>query len=707
MSATSAQLAHPDRRTPPRRTFTADSPLSWRTARVMRLALRRAAPPERIGILEWAERERVLAPGTTALPGPYRAEITPWVPHILAAMTRPGVRKVLCQKSAQVAWTDGVLNNFVGWMIDTNPGPMLLVFPKEDAAKKYARKKLEPMIRATDTLAARVDLTSRKGASSTLLRIFPGGWLQLAGGNSPSNLKSDPCKFVAVEEPDDLPHDVRGQGGAIEIAEARKKTFPDHLVLIGGTPTIKGMSTIEDEMKPSTRTRFWVPCHECGDSHVLAWDNVSWQRDPNRRHPVFGDSLPETAVYVCPHCGSPWTDAQKVANCQHMEPRDEQPGANVVGFYLNELMAGWEDSRLARLVERYLTAQHEVDQGRPGALIEFYNQTLGEAYEVIGDAPEEAELQSLVESYAPWSTGAGGLVVTGFADVQHDRLHVNVYAWGRNLERWLVAREVLVGNTIDKTDPVWCELDALLARPVAHPTGATLRIRAFGIDAGDGQTSDAVYTWVRQHQRRLVAGADHWRHMPGIKVIATKGSSVEKSEVFQPLRQSVDVNRTGKAAKYGLRVHMIGVSKAKDQVVASLKLTAQQRDGAARFHFHRDTPADFFEQLTSEVKVPVGPRRTEWQVRRGRRNEDLDCTVGCLHGAYMLRLHQMTDGQWRALEKQMAQPDLLAPVEEGTEDEAMEEGTPAAEPEVMPPPAPRPPRRPPRRGGSWVTGWRG
>jgi phage terminase large subunit GpA-like protein len=58
----------------------------------------------------------------TASPGRYNPNITPWVFGMHEALDDPRVQKVVCMKSAQVAWTDGVLLNYIGRRIDDERG---------------------------------------------------------------------------------------------------------------------------------------------------------------------------------------------------------------------------------------------------------------------------------------------------------------------------------------------------------------------------------------------------------------------------------------------------------------------------------------------------------------------------------------------------------------------------------------------------------
>lgn len=104
------------------------------------------------------------------------------------------------------------MGNAIGKWIDLDPSPILILFPKAEAAKQYVAEKLEPMISATKRLRKKVDLRSRKLQQRQDFKRFPGGFLKMVGSNSPSSVKSTPVPRVAVEEPDDCNLNLRGQG---------------------------------------------------------------------------------------------------------------------------------------------------------------------------------------------------------------------------------------------------------------------------------------------------------------------------------------------------------------------------------------------------------------------------------------------------------------------------------------------------------------
>ena len=591
------------------------------------------------------------------MPGRYSLAITPYLRGILECINDRSVRKIVCRKSAQVGWTDGVVNNYLGYTIHVDPAPIGIMFPRDQTAKDYNVEKLLPMIEASPVLNELVNVKSRTLDNTQNRKRFPGGFLKLFGSNSTGGVKSTPFKRIVVEEPDDCNLNISGQGDSIKLAEERVKTFHDHKILAGGTPSIKGISSIDAEMEISDKRVFEVPCHDCGEAHALHWDNVKWRSsDTHTVHAVFGTARPETAAYACPHCGSLWNDAQKSRNIRRAEElgfgwRATAEFRGVAGFYLNELYSPFKESNMSRLVEKYLIALHEMEQGDPGSMIAFTNSSKGEPYEYKTDTPEADDLRRRAEKYSEMTVPWGGLILTAGVDVQHDRLAVIIRAWGKGEESWLVYWGELFGSTLAANAGAWLDLDKLLDREFTHASGAALRISAYSVDSSDGVTTETVYTYVRGRLNR--------------KAMAIKGASEatdDRREIFSAPKV-VDLNKKSKASKFGMRVHIVGTSRAKDTIVENrLKLTGA---GPGRMHWYADVRSDYWDQLVSEVKAPhrTVKNKKVWQKRAGVRNEALDCEVYCLHAARSLKTNLMRDAHWAAFEARIRQRTLLAPME--------------------------------------------
>lgn len=659
----------------------------------------------------------------TARPGVYNPDITPWVPGIHDALDDPAVHEIVCMKSAQVAWTDGVLLNYIGKRIDIDPCPMILMFAKDQAAKEFNDEKFTPMVEATPRLASKIPITARRDKDNRWqFKGFPGGFLKFVGSNSPSSVKSTPAPFVAVEEPDDCNTNVREQGDTITLLKERTKSFPRRKVVFGGTPTIEGFSRIEAAYKASDQRRFWVPCPHCGEHQVLAWEHVKWQEDSESQHEVFGHVKPETARYCCPHCSALWTDAEKNRAVRLAEWRADAPFRGVAGFYINELYSPFPGSQMPRLVEKYLSAQHALAQGDDTKMRSFRNNTEGLPYAYRSDIPEAGDVRQRAEDYEEFTVPIGGLVLTAGVDVQHDRLAVIIRAWGRGEESWLVYWGEIPGSTLNPEGGAWKDLDLLLRQEFKHATGSTLRISAVSIDGSDGNRTEIVHAYVRAR-----------RHLRYMTVKGASEQTDDRREIFSTPRK-VDPGKQLRPAKHGLETFIVGTARAKDLILETrIKL---EGNGPGRIHGYGKVRPDYWEQLVSEVKAPsrLNRNRKTWTKKAGVRNEALDAEVYALHAARSVKTNLMHEVHWAAIEIRLRQRTLIDPViaeakpatQEGEEEQMLSPDAGASdgpkvptdkaapgERETVQTPAPRAPvqrkaRRPGRSGpaggfkvGSW------
>lgn len=638
------------------------------------------APPEELSTLEWSERYRILSKEeTNDYPGPYDLDNTPALRGILAECEPGKNKRVVVQKSAQLGYTAGVVCNVLGKHVHWDPCVQVVMFPREKSAKDFDAEKFSPMVRATPVLAERIRLKSRSDGNSATRKHYPGGLAKFVASNSPADVKSTSAKIRIVEEPDDTNKDVKGQGNAIALLRERGKTIRNSFELIGGTPTAKGASEIEKEMRTTDQRKFMVTCHHCGDRHSPVWDNVvipghdlapEQLADPDidARYPVrdvYGRARWEDAYYVCPHCGSPWTEEERIANIRtasRIEPYfGWEPTAESAdpGFYCNELLSVFDGSRIPLLAEKYLKAQYEMDHGEPEKMVAFWNSSLGLCWEYSGELPEEEELRNRAEAYGEWTVPAGALVPTLTVDVQHDRLALTCWVVGRGEEMWLAYWGEIYGQTVVPHQGAWVELEQILDKTIATPAGIPLRIAAVGIDCSDGQTSEASYSFVRKHDRGMAR-----------PVLALKGASDDEGriEIWTPPKP-IDPNRKAtKASRYGVQVHIVGTAKAKDLILGWAQEGGRVRlagSGAGRMHWYKSVRDDFYEQMLSEIKIPsrTNPRKRAWKARTDRRNEALDCTVYAVYLSRHLRLHLRRPGQWDLDELRLRQGVLLAPPE--------------------------------------------
>jgi phage terminase large subunit GpA-like protein len=571
-------------------------------------------PPPELTVSQWADRERFLSPESSAEPGRWRTSRVPYLREIMDAVNDPAIKKIVVIKSSQVGFTQGVLSNMLGYFIDQDPAPVLVIQPTLEMAEAWSRDFLAPMIRDTPTLRAKVsDPRSRDSDNSIRRKQFPGGQLTVIGSNSPSGLRMRPVRIVFADEIDAWPVSAGSAGDPLALAENRATTFWNRKTLIGSTPLHKDTSVILREYEQSDRRQFHVPCPACGELQTLKWRGegdigVRWDRGPS------GEHLPETALYVCEHCGVLWTDSERHAAIGRGKWIAEHPGGSIAGFKISSLLSPFLS--LADIVRKFLANKDDIDTLRT-----FVNETLGEPWEDFSEKVDGTSLIARGESYSRQSIPAGVQIVTAGIDTQADRLEIQVVGWGAQEESWLLAHEVLHGDPAQET--VWQELDAMLLAPFHNENGRELRIRAACIDTG-GHHANQVYAFCRPRRGR--------------RIFPTKG--IAGPRPVWPRRASKTHDKRNE-------VFLIGVDTAKDALYGRLRIP---RVGPGYIHFPvgQGFDEEFFRQLTSEQVVTrkrEGRPYRVWVLPPGRRNEALDCNVLALAGRLSIRVRIVAEQQ--------------------------------------------------------------
>src|SRR5690606_26460883 len=597
-------------------------------------------PDPDLTVSQWADRHRMLAPRASAEPGRYRTARTPYMREIMDALS-PGsaAQRIVFMKAAQVGATEAG-NNWIGFAIHQAPGPMLAVQPTVELAKRNSRQRVDPLIDESPELRSRVKPARSRDAGNTMLsKEFAGGILIMTGANSAVGLRSTPARYIFLDEVDAYPASADEEGDPVTLAEARSLTFAHRRkIFLVSTPTIRGLSRIEREFEASDQRRFFVPCPHCGAMQWLKFERLRWEK-----------GRPETASYQCGDCEQPIAEHHKTAMLDAGEWRATAEAADpsTVGFHLSALYSpvGWLSwARIARA--------WEAAQGSDEAIKAFRNTVLGETWIETGEAPDWQRLYDRRERWKPGTVPAGGLFLTAGADVQKDQIEVDIWAWGRGLESWLVDHVVIPRSSRGTGGPdsmAWSDLTRLLERSWPHQHGAHLRIARLAVDTG--YETSAVYAWARRQgfaQVAPVKGAEGFNR---------------SSPVSGPTY--VDATEAGKRLRRGARLWTVAVSTFKAETYRYLRLerpTAEDLAEGAVFpagtiHLPQWVEDEWLKQLVAEQLVTVrtkrGFARLEWQKLR-ERNEALDCRVYARAAAWIAGADRWSDAKWRDLEDQLA-----------------------------------------------------
>ena len=222
-------------------------------------------PEQPLTVSEWADRHRRLSSKASAEPGPWRTGRTPYLREPMDCLSSTSnVQRVVMMFAAQTGKTESG-SNWLGYVIDHAPGPMLLVQPTVEMAKRLSKQRLESLVTETPALAAKIAPSRSRDSGNTMFsKEFPGGMMLLTGANSATGLRSTPCRYIFCDEVDAFPLDVDGEGDPVSLAEKRATTFARRKILLTSTPTVKDFSRIEAEYERSDQRRYFVPCPSCG-----------------------------------------------------------------------------------------------------------------------------------------------------------------------------------------------------------------------------------------------------------------------------------------------------------------------------------------------------------------------------------------------------------------------------------------------------------
>ncbi len=550
-------------------------------------------------VSEWADRYRILSSSASAEPGHWRTARTPYLREIMDCLSPyDPAQRVVVMAGAQIGKTE-CGNNWIGYVVHHAPGPMLMVQPTVEIAKRVSKQRLAPMIAATPVLRERVaEARSRDSGNTVQVKEFEGGLLIVTGANSSAGLRSMPIRFLFMDEVDEYPGDVDGQGDPVALAEKRTETFSRRKTLLTSTPTIKGLSRIEREYLGSDQRRYFLPCPTCGHLDHLTW------RDLGHHRMEWEEGRPETAHMVCGGCEARVAERHKTEMLMRGQWRPTAPSdGHSVGFHLSALYSpmGWKSWE--QCVAEFIRAKED-----PFRLKTWVNTVLGETWEERGDSVAAGALTARLERYpAEVPTGVGALVAA--VDVQGDRLEAVVKGYGAGEESWLIAFTQIHGDPA--REHVWLELDKFLIQSFDHESGQKMRVECTVVDSGGAHT-EHVYRYARARANR--------------RVFPIKGGSI----AGRPL-----VDRPSRHNRYQVFLFVLCVDTGKDIVLSRLHIPSS---GPGYVHLPDWVDDEYLAQLTAEkaIRKYVKGRGAvrEW-VKLRERNEALDLEVYALAALYI------------------------------------------------------------------------
>lgn len=671
-------------------------------------------PHEELTVSEWADRYRkVSAESGSRYPGDWLTARVPYLRQVMDCLhpDHPA-RTVTMRTSAQVGKSE-IIVNWLGFIVDRAPGSMLIVLPSLDEAVKFNRVKIQPTIDASPQIRHRVrpENSRDEAASTSAFKRFAGGFAQITTASSSKGLQMISVRYLAMDEVSEYPTDTDGRGSPIDQARARQKSFGDMAKeYASSTPGIVGECRVTAMYEAGDRRRCYVPCPHCRTYQVLDFANMHGPSETTRGR----------AAFACQSCGSLIDQADRpdmLATHRWVPTRvaeGEQPVPALIAPEAIEGLAvepctgrvrNWQPS--FALWSAYspfeswtdIWARWEAAKGDPVKLKTFTQQDLGEAYDPAVDAPDWEKLLAARTSWPRGTVPYPAAALTGFIDVQDDRVEWAVWGWGPGFRGWLVDAGI-IAMPVDAPE-CWAAIDALVARDFPTSCGVRLAPIAWGMDTGFN--TQIIYDRLAGRPAILACKGVPVSGKPPVKL--TDGTLRDRFNRPIPGRK--------------IRLGLIGTFDLKCSVYAGLKGLVAGADSAGQWaqntlHLPDWVGEDYLRQLTAEVLFDPktesrgnakrallhrpGDQR-EWRKRPGAANEAFDCAVGARALAWQEGAGQISPARWAELvalahrQAEDAPPDLFtAP--------ALDAPPPPPEPKLKAPPSAA--EHP--TGNGWFTG---
>ena len=578
-------------------------------------ALQFLRPPEQLTVSEWAEKYRMLDSKSSAMPGPWSNDITPYLTGVMDEFNNYETEKIIFVKPTQIGGTEA-LQNMIGYIVMQDPSPTMIVYPTDTLAKSVSENRLQPMLKATPEIAKKFD------ENSSLLELqFDSMYISLTGSNSPSGLASKPIRFLMMDEVDKYPGASSKEADPIKLATERTKTFHNKKIYITSTPTLKTGHIWKEKEAADIEKHFFVPCPHCGEYIEFKFQNI---RFPDDEGMSYADRV-EFATYVCQECGCLITDNDKHNMLKLGEWRTVRHNTKYVrnvAFWINTLYSPFV--RWSDIAKEFLVSKDD-----PEDLQNFVNSWLAEAWEdtkLKTSAELVLERQTELPAYVvpQWTK-----LLTAGVDVQENSLYWSIRAWGE----FLTSQNIAHGQSLS-----FEEIDRIMNMQYMTEEGDPMVVNLCLIDSGD--QTDIVYDFCALH-------SDY--------ALPVKGSSHAQLSHYKLSM----VNKTDSRA-YGMQLVLVDGGRYKDMIAGRM----QRPNGKGSWMVYSGCDMEYATQVTAEHKVNVktpGGTKQVWQKKSSHAdNHYLDAEVYALAAADVMgvrTLHLVEEQQVKPAREEPETPE--------------------------------------------------
>jgi phage terminase large subunit GpA-like protein len=562
------------------------------------------------------------------------------------------VERITVQKVPQSGVTEAVYN-MIGYSICEDPGPAMLVDPRDVDSEYVVANRLRPMVEASEQLQGHT--TGRAWDLSNQEFHFDRMTLYFVASNSPAGLGSKPIRFLFLDETNKYPPFVGREASTIDLAEKRTITFWDRKIVEISTPTTAN-GNISVSFRRSNMQEYYCPCPRCGEYAVLKFDQLKLPKE--LREPDRIRRQPGCVWYECEHCGGRIEEDEKeamVAGGRWLAAGQQIDAAGNItgeplrdkrhsGFHFSALISPWVS--WTEIMAQWFAANTEEGVVL-GKLLDFKNAILGEPYEESGRRIESKKLRPLRGGYSQGTVPEDCILLVAAADYHKSRLkkivriEYEVRGFGYGLKNYVITSgqlpsfEALSERVLLSPFP-WADGTPPEQRP-------WLAVPVLFVDSG--YEPNDVYDYCRQR--------------PGV-TIPTKGEPGPRATPLQarPLEKATQQRLTAQQRRRyrGMQLLLVDTYYFKDQVTSWVepRTDEDEETGVTKIiappltSFYDEIPDYYFKEFCNEHKVQVRDRRgnLKWEWRpasTGASTHALDTAVLCAAAGFYKRVHYLRD----------------------------------------------------------------
>lgn len=623
-------------------------------------------PPRRIRASQ-AAAERMKVVGGDGTVRDWSADATPYMVEPLDCMGSRLYDAVIFAGPARTGKTNALVDGYVAYKIDCDPGDGLIVQISEEKAREFSKKRIDRMLQNSPELAKR--LSPRGHDNNVHDKTFRAGNYLGIKWPSKNVLASSDYQFVLITDFDRLPENIDGEGDAFTLGAKRTQTFGSTgMTLAESSP---GREVVDlDWERPADCPHMAPPTtgildlFNQGDRRLWYWQCQEHSCQQWFTPTMDNFNLAARQAF-CPHCGTLVEPSHKralnltgrwVPEGMELTASGELIGTRrqtrIASFWMEGPSAAFQSwaslaEKLARAEETYAQTDSQetlktvinTDWGRPYL---FRRKTTQRSSQRLLDRAEDTVKRTVPH---------GVRFLTATIDVQGGkdrRFVVQVHGNGPHRETWVVDRFNIKDDRGPENDQEPRAINPashpedwdLITRDVIHRTykladgsGRRMPILAVGVDTGgEGEGVESVTNQAYEWYRRLAkAGVQN-------RVYLLKGaSSKTPNRVRKTWPDNTGRKSRKSSAKGDVPLYLLGTDLLKDAVASMLD---RSNPGMGYLHTPAWLGRWWHDELTYEVR---DPKTGKWSKPGKKANEAFDL---CVYNLALLILLKVEKINW-------------------------------------------------------------